>query len=327
MSTAGGTKAIIAAMLANAGIAIAKFVAFLITGASSLLAESVHSAADTSNQALLLLGGKRAKRQATPEHPFGYGRERYIYAFIVSIVLFSLGGLFALYEGYHKIELVLDGESELVSPLVAIVVLVVAIALETFSLRTAIVESNHVRGSQSWVQFIRHSRAPELPVVLLEDIGAEIGLILALLGVGLSAITGNGIYDGIGTMGIGLLLVIIAVILAIETKSLLLGESATETDVAKIRAAIMATEDVEGIIHMRTLHLGPDELLVAAKIAVAAEVTAADVAAGIDATEKRIRDAVPIARVIYLEPDLRRPSASPAAQNVAAASESVPGGG
>ncbi|MGI8530378.1 MAG: cation diffusion facilitator family transporter [Geodermatophilaceae bacterium] len=327
MSTAGGTKAIIAAMLANAGIAIAKFVAFLITGASSLLAESVHSVADTSNQALLLLGGKRAKRQATPEHPFGYGRERYIYAFIVSIVLFSLGGLFALYEGYHKIELVLDGESELVSPLVAIVVLVVAIALETFSLRTAIVESNHVRGSQSWVQFIRHSRAPELPVVLLEDIGAEIGLILALLGVGLSAITGNGIYDGIGTMGIGLLLVIIAVILAIETKSLLLGESATETDVAKIRAAIMATEDVEGIIHMRTLHLGPDELLVAAKIAVAAEVTAADVAAGIDATEKRIRDAVPIARVIYLEPDLRRPSASPAAQNVAAESESVPGGG
>jgi len=309
MSTEGGTRAIIAAMLANAGIAIAKFIAFLITGASSLLAESVHSLADTANQALLLLGGKRAKRQATAEHPFGYGRERYIYAFIVSIVLFSLGGLFALYEGYHKIEQVLEGESELVSPLVAIVVLVVAIGLETFSLRTAIKESNHVRGSQSWVQFIRHSRAPELPVVLLEDIGAEIGLFLALAGVGLSTITGNGIYDGIATMGIGLLLVIIAVILAIETKSLLLGESATDSDVAKIREAI-TSHDVEGIIHMRTLHLGPEELLVAAKVAVAAEVTAADIAAGIDATEKRIREAVPIARVIYLEPDLRRSAGS-----------------
>lgn len=304
MSTAGGTKAIIAAMLANAGIAIAKFVAFLITGASSLLAESVHSVADTSNQALLLLGGKRAKRQATPEHPFGYGRERYIYAFIVSIVLFSLGGLFALYEGYHKIELVLDGESELVSPLVAIVVLVVAIALETFSLRTAIVESNHVRGSQSWVQFIRHSRAPELPVVLLEDIGAEIGLILALLGVGLSAITGNGIYDGIGTMGIGLLLVIIAVILAIETKSLLLGESATEEHVLAIERALAAGEDSVRVIHLRTLHMGPEELLVAAKISVSHDESAGSIARAIDEAEARVRAAVPIARFIYLEPDL-----------------------
>ncbi|MBA3249666.1 MAG: cation diffusion facilitator family transporter [Geodermatophilaceae bacterium] len=306
MSTEGGTKAIIAALLANTGIAIAKFIAFLITGASSMLAESVHSVADASNQGLLLLGGKRAKRAATPQHPFGYGRERYIYAFIVAIVLFSLGGLFALYEGYHKIELVLEGESELVNPLVAIVVLVVAIGLETFSLRTAIIESNHVRGSQSWVQFIRHSRAPELPIVLLEDIGAEIGLILALIGVGLSALTDNAIYDGIGTMCIGLLLVIIAVILAIETKSLLLGESATEADVARIEAAIVAEPMVGGLIHMRTLHLGPEELLVAAKIAIDAQDNAADVAAAIDAAEVRIREAVPIARVIYLEPDLRK---------------------
>ncbi|MDQ3457001.1 MAG: cation diffusion facilitator family transporter [Actinomycetota bacterium] len=306
MSTEGGTKAIIAALLANTGIAIAKFIAFLITGASSMLAESVHSVADASNQGLLLLGGKRAKRAATPQHPFGFGRERYIYAFIVAIVLFSLGGLFALYEGYHKIELVLEGESELVNPLVAIVVLVVAIGLETFSLRTAIIESNHVRGSQSWVQFIRHSRAPELPVILLEDIGAEIGLILALIGVGLSALTDNAIYDGIGTMCIGLLLVIIAVILAIETKSLLLGESATEADVARIEAAIVAEPMVGGLIHMRTLHLGPEELLVAAKIAIDAQDNAADVAAAIDAAEVRIREAVPIARVIYLEPDLRK---------------------
>ena len=302
----GSTAAIVAAFLANAGIAVAKFVGFVVTGSSALLAESIHSVADASNQGLLLLGGKRAKRAATPQHPFGYGRERYIYAFIVAIVLFSLGGLFALYEGYHKIELVLEGESELVNPLVAIVVLVVAIGLETFSLRTAIIESNHVRGSQSWVQFIRHSRAPELPVVLLEDVGAEIGLILALIGVGLSALTDNAIYDGIGTMCIGLLLVIIAVILAIETKSLLLGESATEADVARIEAAIAAEPMVGGLIHMRTLHLGPEELLVAAKIAIDAQDNAADVAAAIDAAEVRIREAVPIARVIYLEPDLRK---------------------
>lgn len=305
MSTEGGTRAIIAALLANTGIAIAKFVAFLITGASSMLAESVHSVADASNQGLLLLGGKRSKRQATAEHPFGFGRERYIYAFIVAIVLFTLGGLFALYEGFHKIQLVLDGEGELVSPLIAIIVLVVAIILESLSLRVAIKESNHVRGSQSWVQFIRHNRSPELPVILLEDIGAEVGLIFALIGVSLSAITGNAIYDGIGTMGIGLLLVIIAVILAIETKSLLLGESATESDLAQIRAAITATDDVESIIHMKTLHLGPEELLVAAKVAVVAESTAAEVAAGINAIEQRIREAVPIARVIYLEPDIR----------------------
>ncbi len=328
MSSGGGTTAIIAAMLANAGIAIAKFVAFLITGASSMLAESVHSLADTGNQALLLLGGKRARRRADAEHPFGYGRERYIYAFIVSIVLFSLGGLFALYEGYHKIQSVLDGEAELVSPVVAIVVLLVAITLEGFSLRTAVRESNEVRGSQSWVQFVRHTRAPELPVVLLEDVGAEIGLVLALIGIGLSTITGNAIYDGFGTMAIGLLLVVIAVILAIETKSLLLGESATPQDVAKIRAAITAHDDVEGIIHMKTLHLGPEELLVAAKVAVATAETAGEIAAGIDATEARIRAAVPIARVIYLEPDVRRAAAAdPAAPDDAEVSEPVTGGG
>ena len=308
MSSQGGTTAIIAAMLANAGIAVSKFVAFLITGASSMLAESVHSVADTGNQALLLLGGKRAARRADAEHPFGYGRERYIYAFIVSIVLFSLGGLFALYEGYHKIQSVLAGEAEVVSPVVAIAVLLVAAALEGLSLRTAIKESNEVRGSQSWVQFVRHTRAPELPVVLLEDVGAEIGLVFALLGVGLTTITGNAIYDGISTLAIGVLLVVIAVILATETKSLLLGESATPQDLAKIKAAINDGDDVEGIIHMKTLHLGPEELLVAAKVAVTATESAAELAAGIDAAEQRIRAAVPIARVIYLEPDVRKPA-------------------
>jgi cation diffusion facilitator family transporter len=301
----GGTRAIIAALIANVGIAISKFVAFLVTGASSMLAEAIHSVADSGNQVLLLVGGKRAAREATPQHPFGYGRDRYIYAFIVAIVLFSVGGLFAIYEGVHK----LQHPEELTSPQWAIGVLVVAIGLESFSLRTAVKETAAVKSPQdSYWQFIRHARSPELPVVLLEDVGALTGLVLALLGVGLATITGNGVYDGLGTVAIGILLVVIAVILALETKSLLLGESATPEDQRKIIAALEGGTPPLSVIHMRTLHLGPDEVLVAAKIAVRHDDTAAGIAQAIDDAERRIRDAVPIARVIYLEPDLRRPA-------------------
>jgi cation diffusion facilitator family transporter len=310
-----GTRAIIAALIANVGIAVAKFVAFLVTGASSMLAESIHSVADSGNQVLLLVGGKRAARVATPQHPFGYGRDRYIYAFIVAIVLFSVGGLFAIYEGVHK----LQHPEELTSPGWAIGVLVVAIGLESFSLRTAIHETAAVKApGQSYWTFIRTARQPELPVILLEDIGALTGLVLALLGVGVATLTGNGIYDGLGTVAIGILLVVIAVILAIETKSLLLGESATPEDQRKIVAAIEEGDAVLSIIHMKTLHLGPDELLVAAKVAISAGQTGEDIARGIDATEKRIRAVVPMARVIYLEPDIRRP-ADPAASGAGAA--------
>jgi len=301
MSTSGGTRAILAALFANIGIAITKFIAYLLTSSSSMLAESVHSVADSSNQALLLLGGKRARRSATPEHPFGYGRERYIYAFIVSIVLFSVGGLFALYEGWHKLS---DPHPIDSWKWVPVLVLVVAIALESYSFRTAIVESNHVRGDRSWTEFVRHAKAPELPVVLLEDLGALVGLILALFGVSLTLLTDNGVWDGVGTVCIGVLLVVIAVVLALETKSLLLGEAAGPEQRRLIEDALEAEPLVERVIHMRTLHLGPDELLVAAKIAVANQDTAGDVARAIDAAERRIRDAVPIARVIYLEPDI-----------------------
>jgi len=318
MSTGGGTKAIIAALVANLGIAVSKFVAFLLTGSSSMLAESVHSVADSGNQALLLVGGKRATRTATPAHPFGYGRERYIYAFIVSIVLFSVGGLFALYEGYHKI----THPEALVSPFIAIGVLLVAICLEAYSFRTAIVESNKVRGNQSWIQFIRHAKAPELPVVLLEDFGAQIGLILALIGVGLSVISGNAVWDGVGTVGIGVLLVMIAIILAVETKSLLLGEAAGVESQHRIVAALESEPGVESVIHMRTLHLGPEELLVAAKVAIREDLSAGDLVAAIDGAEERVRAAEPIARVIYIEPDFRRlnesadlPSAPPVRQD------------
>ncbi len=304
MSASGGTKAIVAALAANLSIAVAKFAAWAFSGSSSMLAEGVHSLADSSNQALLLLGGKKAKKAASEEHPFGYGRERYIYSFIVSIVLFSVGGIFALYEGYQKIK----HPHELSHWWWPVGVLVFAIIAEFFSFRTAIRESNQVRGSQSWVEFVRRAKAPELPVILLEDLGALVGLILALFGVSLAVLTGESVWDGIGTMCIGVLLVLIAVVLAAETKSLLLGESADATQVRRIREVLVDDETVTGVIHMRTLHLGPEELLVAAKIAVRHDDTAGEVARAIDEAETRIREAVPIARVIYLEPDIYRPS-------------------
>ena len=301
MSTEGGTKAVLAALTANLAIAVTKFAAFLLTSSSSMLAESIHSLADSGNQVLLLVGGRRANRDATPEHPFGYGRERYVYAFIVSVVLFSVGGLFALYEGFHKVR---HPEPIDAWQWVPILVLVVAIGLESYSFRTAIHESDQVRGDLTWVQFIRRAKAPELPVVLLEDFAALIGLVLALLGVGLTLITDNGIWDGIGTIAIGVLLVCVAVVLAVETKSLLLGEGATPEAVARIEAALVADPSVQRVIHMKTMHLGPDELLVAAKIAVAPIDSAAEVARTIDAAEARIRAAEPVARMIYLEPDI-----------------------
>jgi cation diffusion facilitator family transporter len=302
MSTADSTRAIIAALLANAGIAVAKFVGFIITGSSSMLAESVHSVADTSNQGLLLFGQRRARKEADDLHPFGYGRSRYFYSFVVALVLFTLGSVFALYEGYHKI----SHPEELTSPVVAIAILLVAICLESYSLRTAAVESRPLKGSASWWHFIRTSRNPELPVVLLEDTGALIGLALALGGVGLSMLTGDPVWDGIGTMAIGVLLGIIAVILMIEMHSLLIGEGATSQEDKAIRAALEQTPNVDRLIHIRTQYLGPDELLVGAKIALAADTDLATVAATIDAAESAVRAAVPAARVIYLEPDLDR---------------------
>ena len=313
MSTEGGTKAVLAALLANTGIAITKFVAFGLTQSSSMLAEAIHSVADAGNQLLLLLGGKKARKGATPEHPFGYGRERYIYSFIVAIVLFSVGGLFALYEAYHKWHEVqahpgdlgeLDGRWWWVP----LLVLGVAIVMEGFSFRTAIREADKDRGQISWVQFIRRAKAPELPVILLEDFAALIGLTFALLGVGLTLLTSEPIFDVIGTGLIGVLLVIVAVVLAVETKSLLLGESATPEAQRRIRAAIEASPGIESVIHMRTLHLGPEELLVGVKVAVSGIDSAADVAHAIDSAEVAVRQSEPSARVIYLEPDLRRPA-------------------
>lgn len=300
MSASGGTKAIIAAFLANMGIAITKLIAWAVSGSASMLAEAVHSFADSGNQLLLILGGRRARKAADKEHPFGYGRERYVYAFVVSIILFSVGGVFSIYEGIEKVQ----HPHELTNAWLPILVLVIAIVLESFSLRTAVKESNHVRGKQGWIQFVRHAKAPELPVVLLEDIAALLGLVFALLGVGLTVITGNPIFDAVGTLMIGTLLIVVAIILGIETKSLLVGEGANDDDVSAIERAIMDGDEVERIIHMKTLYLGPDELLVAAKIGFPADQRLLEVATATNVVEQRIRAAVPAARVIYIEPDV-----------------------
>lgn len=302
MAAEGSTKAVVTALAANLGIAVSKFVAAAITGSASMLAEGVHSVADSTNQALLLVGGKRARRAPSALHPFGYARERYIYAFLVAIILFTLGGLYALYESWHKI----THPQELSSPAVAVVVLLIAMALEGYALRTAVAEANRTRAGQGWIAFVRRARSPELPVILLEDAGALLGLVFALLGVGLSVLTGNGIFDAIATGCIGLLLVSIAVILATEIKSLLIGESALPEQVSAIHTALLSTPGVDRVIHLRTMHLGPEDLLVAAKIAVDADDGAATIAGTIDDAEARLREALPIARVVYLEPDIDR---------------------
>ena len=298
----GGTRAILAAFFANLGIAIAKFIGFLITSSSAMLAESIHSLADTGNQALLLLGGRSARRDPTPEHPFGYGRERYFWAFVVSLVLFSLGSVFALYEGIDK----LRHPHELDSAAIAIGILAIAVVLEGFSLRTAVVAANAVRGDAGWWSFIRNSKAPELPVVLLEDLGALLGLVIALFAVAMALITDNPRWDGAGTVSIGALLGVIALVLAVEMSSLLIGEAASPDDREAIIETIAAAPDAERLIHIRTQHLGPDELLVAAKIAFPPTLSFEQVATAIDDLEASIRERVPRARVIYIEPDVDR---------------------
>jgi cation diffusion facilitator family transporter len=301
-----GTKAVIAALLANAGIALAKFVGFAITGSASMLAESIHSVADSGNQGLLLLGGRRARREADAAHPFGYGRERYFWAFVVALVLFSLGGAFAIFEGVSKIR----HPHELESPAVAIGILLFAIVLETFSFRTAIVEANKIRGEAGWWQFIRRSKNPELPVVLLEDLGAEIGLLIALSAITATLVTDEPVWDGVGTLTIGLLLTAIAIVLASEMKSLLLGETASPEVEAAIRSAIEGDADVERLIHMRTQHIAPDELLVGAKVSFRASLEMPELAAAVNRVESLVRANVPEARVMYIEPDVVRATAT-----------------
>ena len=306
VASGDGTRAVVAALFANLGIAIAKFIAFLVTRSSAMLAESVHSVADTGNQALLLFGKRQASRAPDARRPFGYGRERYFWAFVVALVLFSLGSLFALFEGVEK----LQHPHELDSPEWAIGVLLLGLVLEGASFRLAVNEARAIKGSASWWEFIRHTRQPELPVVVLEDAGALLGLLVALGAVGMTMITDNPRWDAGGTIAIGLLLGVIAIILATEMRSLLIGEPATDEDVAAIEAAIERSPSVQRLIYLRTLHVGPDEILVAAKLEFAHELTMRQVALAIDEVEAEVRSDVPRATQIYVEPDLYRQDAA-----------------
>jgi cation diffusion facilitator family transporter len=302
----GTRRAIFAAFLANLGIALSKFAAFAITGSASMLAESIHSVADTGNQLLLFFGGRQSRREPTAEHPFGFGQERYFFAFVVALVLFSLGSLFALAEGVDK----LRNPEHLDSPIVAYIVLGVAIVLEGFSLRTARREALSMREShRSWWHFIRTTKNAELPVVLLEDTGALVGLGIALVGITVAELTGDPRWDAAGSLGIGALLGVIAVVLAIEMKSLLIGESVTPEFDEQIRTAMTDGPEVERIIHLRTMHLGPDDVLVAAKVEFTCDTMPA-LAHAIDTVEARVRALVPIARLIFIEPDIFRSSQS-----------------
>jgi cation diffusion facilitator family transporter len=307
MSAGGGTKAVLAAMIANFGIAIAKLIAFFISGATSMLAEAVHSFADTGNLGLLLLGGKRAVRDASDSHQFGYGRERYFWSFIVAMVLFTLGSAYAIYEGINKIR----HPHEVDNLVVPIVVLLLGIMLEGWSFRTAVKAANPLRAGRSWKSFIQRSKAPELPVVLLEDAGALIGLVIALVFVVLAKLTGNAKFDGVGTLSIGVLLGAIAIVLAIEMKSLLIGESANVEEQEKLVAAIEGSPYVEQLLHIQTQHLGPAELLVGAKVAFNEGMSTRELADAINDLEMRIRAEVPIADPLYIEPDLFRENYEP----------------
>lgn len=295
-------KAVVAALMANLGIAVAKFIAFAFTGSSSMLSEAIHSVADSGNQVLLLVGNKRAQKPADAQHPFGYGRRRFVYGFVVAIVLFLVGGLFSLYEGWHKWQ----HPEPLDSWWIAVVVLLIAIVLEGLSFRTALREANRSRGSRSLLGFVRDARQPELPVILLEDSGALVGLLFALVGVGLAVVTGNGRFDALGAMAVGTLLVVIAIFLAMEMTTMLVGESALPEEVERIRLALESSDGVDRVIHLRTLHVGPDQLLVAAKIAIRHNETGAQIARDIDAAEATLRAAVPTATYVFLEPDLDR---------------------
>ena len=302
MSTEGSMRAIIAALVANIGIAATKFVAAGISGSASMFAEGIHSVADSGNQLLLIVGGKRARREATQSHPFGYGRSRYIYAFMVSIVLFSVGGMFSILEGIQK----LNEPHELKQAWLPLTVLGISILLESFSLRTALREAKHVRGGASLPQFIRHAKSPELPVVMLEDMAALAGLVFAFAGVGLTVLTHDAMWDALGTLAIGALLILVAIILGIETSSLLIGEGASAADTDRIRTALSNSPGVQSVIHMKTLYLGPEELMLAAKFEVAADSNGKEIAEIIDRAEVNIREAVAETRVIYLEPDIKR---------------------
>lgn len=303
-------RAIFTALAANVGIAISKFIAFLLTGATSLLAESVHSLVDSSNQILLLVGSHQSKRKATRAHPFGYGRAHFLYAFIVSIVLFSMGGMFAIYEGIHKIQ-----EPTVINQvIIAYAVIVLSMIFEGAALRTALREARSFKPkSQSWWTFLQETKSINHIVLALEDSAALIGLTIAGLGVTLSYVTGNPVWDGVSTLLIGALLICVAVVLFREAQSLLIGEAADAATERKIRKTTLEIKDIDRVVDLKTLYTGPQELFIAMKVTVGRNDEAHAISRAIDEVEARLRQEFPIARLIYIEPDIYK---SPKQQKV-----------
>lgn len=300
-----GRRAVVAALAANLAVAVTKLVGFVVTGSSSLLAETFHSVADTGNQVLLLLGAKRAREVPTFDHPFGRGRERYFWAFVVGLVLFGLGGVFSVYEGVRKLA---AGTHELTNPIVAVVLLLVAAVIEALSLRMALAEGRLIRPKgQSWRKFIRRTRNPEVTVVLLEDGAAIAGLSLALAGVIATWVTGQPVWDGIASIAIGVLLCAVAALLTVEMKSLLIGETVPLAISAKLESAIAGVDGVDRVLNLRTEHLGPDQVLVCVKIAVARPADLDRVVVVIDEVERLVQELVPETLTCYVEPDVFDP--------------------
>jgi cation diffusion facilitator family transporter len=293
----GSRRAVITALLANLGIACAKGVGFVATGSASMAAEAVHSVADTANQVLLLVGQRRARRGPDELHPFGYGQEGYFWAFVVAVILFTGGGLFSLLEAEEK----LRSPHEISSPGWAAGILVMAALLEGTSLRTAVAQSARERRGRSWRTFLHDSKQAELPVVLLEDSGALVGLGLALAGVSLATVTGDARWDALGSLGIGLLLVVIAVLLAREMKSLLIGEAAAPETVAAVRGSLLTGPVVDDVVELRMVHLGPEDLLVTARVRLRQPPTRSAEEA-IAELEAHLKATVPSARAVFIVP-------------------------
>jgi cation diffusion facilitator family transporter len=290
--------AVLTALVANLVVAAAKLGAFAITTSSALLAESLHSFADTANEVLLLVGARRATRPADLRHPFGHARYRYVYAFLVSLTVFWIGGVLAVIEGVSH----LASDEPIVDPIWALAVLALGAALDGWSLRTTVRAGRSVKGVLSWKQLVRTTKAPELIVIFLEDLGALVGIGIATIGVGLAIITGDAIWDAVASIAIGLLLMAIGLVVNRETQSLLLGESATKDVEDTIRAAITAIDGIDGVVNLRTIHLGPDDLVVASGILVDGAIDAAGIARAIVEAEDRVRAELPFRTVIYLEP-------------------------
>lgn len=301
MSGHGGDpkKVVKAALAANAGIAAAKFIAAYLSGSATMLAEAVHSLADTGNQALLLLGITLSLRKATARHPFGRAAESYFWSFLVALLLFFLGGVFAIYEGVHKLsEHVAPG-----SPWAALAVLVISIGMEGTSFIVAFKEFNKERGERSISQALFDGKDPVIPVVLLEDTGAIVGLVVALVSIGVSAITGDSRIDAVGSIVIGVLLCLIGLALARDTKSLLIGEGITETMRREVIGIIEAVPGVDKVGQLLSLHLGPKTILLALKVRFEKGLDLADVERVTNDLEAAVRAKIPEMTRIFVEPD------------------------